>query len=66
MFWHVNVFYSALTFIAHILISLFFLLGVILKKGIYILFLDVKISGQVAGKIIDHLSEHMLYRVHLA
>ena len=57
MFWHVNVFYSALTFMAHILISLFFLVGVILKKLIYILFLDVKISGQVAGKIIDHLSE---------
>ena len=26
-------------------------------KFIYVLFSDVKISGQVAGKIIDHLSE---------
>ena len=42
---------------AHILISLFFLVGDLQKKFIYILFSDVKISGQVAGNIINHLSE---------
>jgi len=64
MFWHVRVFYSALTFMAHILISLLFLVGDLLKKFIYILFSDVKISGQVVAKIIHHLSESCICKNH--
>ena len=48
--------YSALTFMAHILISL-----VIYKRNVFTYyFSDVKISGQVAGRIIDHLSERCI------
>jgi hypothetical protein len=48
--------YEPLTFIAHILIWL-----VIYKRNVFTCyFSDVKISGQVAGRIIDHLSERCI------